>query len=627
MNQKVLHVDVEKGVFKSYPLPLDIRRDFLGGRGINGLILSGNLPEDPDPLIPEAPLIIGAGILTGTSSPSASRCSITARSPETGYLGDSNFGGHFGAHLRRTGFDHLIIRGRAEKPVCLLLTSEEHLLIDAVDLWGLDCIQTMQALQDRHGSGAQVLCIGPAGEQLVRFACVRHDLKSTAGRGGLGCLMGHKRLKAIVVMGDIRSEVFQREELKKLSRRLHKRLIASRTREVLHKYGTPCLFDLHNYAGVVRTRNGIDSHFSDGRSIRSKKFQPYYIKSRACFGCNIACRHEYSFISSAGKKIHGVGPEYGVVGAFGPICGISDPESILIINDRINRLGLDASSTGNIIAWAMELFEAGTVTHKDTKGLELTWGNSKVVLQLIEDMATRHGFGDILARGAFEASRLLGTKTRKSLMWSKNLLQSDSVDLRAYKGFALGVATSSRGADHLRGRPTLEALHLPPETLQNIYDGPVSPDPASYQGKALMVHRSEIEYALGDALGICRFAQRFNSLDHLGVSELAELVELATGLGLNESDLWKTGQRIITLERHILGRMGLSRAHDSLPERYFQPVNNGPRRGDCIDPDMFQQMLDEYYALHGWNNETGYPEPETLERLGITAAQNFLTLK
>lgn len=620
MNQNILAIDLTNGSHRWCAVPTLLRRLFLGGRGLNMYLLCRFLSQDSDPLSPQAPLIIGAGLLTGTVCPSASRGSVTARSPETGFLGDANFGGHFSAHLRRTGFDHLVVRGEAEAPRYLFLGPEGPVLLDAAPLWGMDTIETMRVLQKKHGSGAQVLCIGPAGENGVRFACVRHGLKSTAARGGLGCLMGRKKLKAIVVAGKQKLQIFRGEELKKLSRTLSDRLVASRTREALHKHGTLFLFDLHNHAGVVRTRNGLGSRFPQGGAIRSKKFQAYYTKSRACFGCRIACRHEHVFKDDSGKEIHGVGPEYGVLGAFGPICAIADPQIILAVNDRLNRLGLDAASTGNLIAWAMELYEQGHITAGDTGGIELTWGNGKAVLQCIEAISARKGFGDLLARGPVEASRILGSPSARQLVWSKNLLQSDSVDLRSYKGFALGVATASRGADHLRSRPTLEALNLPSQILEDVYGGTVSNDPSSYEGKARMVYRSELEYALGDALGICRFAQRFNSLDHLTVAELAQMTELAVGLELNERDLWEIGERIVTLERHLLAIMGLNRAHDTLPHRYFEPVRDGPRLGAHIDPEAFEKMLDEYYALHEWDISTGNPGLHVLQRLGITEA-------
>jgi aldehyde:ferredoxin oxidoreductase len=360
------------------------------------------------------------------------------------------------------------------------------------------------------------------------------------------------------------------------------------------------------------------NRFAAGKGIKSSRFFKYYTGHRACHGCRIACRHEYQVQDRAGNTVSGVGPEYGTVGAFGPVCGVGDPQAMLLVNDLCNRYGLDTSSTGNIIGWAMELWQRGIIGPEDTGGLALEWGDVDAVLELVEQIAHARGFGAVLALGPAEAARRIGKDAERYLIMVKGLLQSDSVDVRAYKGFALGVATSTRGADHLRSRPTMEALHLPAERLRELYGAEVDPDPTSITGKARMVWQCEREYALADALGVCRFAQRFNSPDHLDPSELRRLTELATGLEFSDEAFLRVGERITALDRCFLAREGVGREQDTLPARYMEePMPEGGYAGQRLTREELDAMLDDYYALHGWDAATGRPLPETLRALDL----------
>lgn len=615
MQQKIAYINLSTNKITTEIIPESIRRKFLGGRGINIYLLNQLVTPGLNPMSGDNPLIIGAGLLTGLNCPSPSRTSISGKSPETELLGDSNFGGHFGAGLRKTGFDHLVFLGKALSPVYVCISPTEIKIHQANDLWGMDTVQTQNCIKNEYGQGTQILCIGPSGENLVRFACVRHDLKSTAGRGGLGCLMGSKNLKAVVVIDVTKSREVYSKELSNYTKELNQRICATRTREVLHERGTLFLFDLHNFQGIVRVHNTKSNKFEFGKSIKSSVFRNFYHKKLACYNCKIACRHEY-ILKQDGQEHKAVGPEYGTLGAFGPICGIFNPDDILKINDYLNRLGLDSSSTGNIIAWTIQLFENEILKLDDT-GIVLKWGDANAIIKLIHQIAKRQNFGNLLAKGAKEASRIIGKDSSKYLVWTKFLLQSDSVDVRVHKGFALGVATSTRGADHLRSRPTMEALSLTPEELKDFYGTEVDPAPNSYDGKARMVWQSEIEYSLGDALGICRFAQRFNNPNHLNILELKKLTELATNMIFSEQEFFDIGERILTLERHFLQKEGLSRKDDDLPEVYFKPMKKGSYKNESIDEDKFKKMLDEYYNWHGWNIYTGMPDQDILVKLGI----------
>jgi len=617
MNQKIAIIDLNKKHVDSQPISTELRRLFLGGRGINASLLFRHTFEGMDSLAPEAPLIVGAGLLSGLPCPSASRCSITAKSPETGLLADSNIGGFFAAELRKTGFDHLVIQGASREPLYLLIKEGVISFESASHLWGKDSIETTELLKAKHGKTCQILCIGQAGENMVRFACVRHGLKSAAGRGGLGCLMGSKRLKAIVAKGQQKPFIAEEGELAAYTKTLNSRLRESKTSQVLHKYGTSFLFDLHNFKGIVRTFNGRLSQFKEGKSLRTSHLKKRYTSASACFGCVIACRHKYDIERRDGKTTRAEGPEYGTLAAFGPICGIKDEDALFKLNDLVNRFGLDSVTTGNIIAWAIELFQEGILTEKDAYGLSLQWGDVDIITKLVEQIVFREGLGNILADGPKQACKKFGPASENFLPWVKYLIQSDSVDVRAHKGFALAVATATRGADHLRSRPTLEALNLSEQDLKNVYGAEVSADATSYQGKARMVWWSECEFALADALGICRFVQRFNSPEHLSPDELRKLVLHATGMEFTAEEFFRIGERITTLERMFLTREGIGRRHDNLPARYFQPMPSGRYQGEVIDSAMFNRMLDEYYELHGWNLQTGIPEDGTVEKLEL----------
>lgn len=621
-NQRVAIIDLSRREVKLEEIPFKVRRQFLGGRGINMYLLYHHTPPLLDPFDLENPLIVGAGLLSGLPCPCSSRGSISGKSPETGLLGDSNIGGFFAPELRRTGYDHLVIIGKSKIPVYIWVEDGEIFIKDAAFLWGHDTLETMEILKNKHGDKSQSLCIGQAGENLVRFATVRHGKKSTAGRTGMGCLMGYKGLKAVVVKGNRAVPITYKREFLSYARELFKRIRSSRATGVLNQYGTPFLFDLHNIQGIVRTLNGKLSRFEEGRKLRSPNLKKYYTEARGCFSCPIRCEHPYVMQwKEKGEEVRGEGIEYGVLGAFGPLCGVKDLEAVLAINQLLNKYGLDASSTGNIIAWTMELFELGMITAKDTGGLSLRWGDQEVIITLINQIAKREGFGNVLADGAKVAATRLGEGSQNYLTWVKYLPQSDSVDVRVHKGFALGVATSTRGADHLRSRPTLEALNLTAEELLTIYGGEVSNDPTSYKGKARMVWWTESFYAVADALGLCRFVQKFNSTDHLGFEEFRTLIHYATGMELSPEELFIIGERITTLERMFLVREGIRREDDTLPSRYFEPISSGPYKGESIDRECFNRMLDQYYQLHGWDQESGIPQEETVKRLGLLPEQ------
>ncbi|HLB25481.1 MAG TPA: aldehyde ferredoxin oxidoreductase family protein, partial [Nitrospirota bacterium] len=600
-------------------LPEAMLRRYVGGRGINSFLLLENTEKGLDPMGPDNPLIFGAGMLTGMPGPSTARLTITGKSPETGLLGDANMGGDFGSALAGTGLRHIVITGRAERPVYLLVEKGDCgpavSVRDAAHLWGMDTQETQAILKAELGEDAQAACIGQAGENLVRFACVMHGKKNAAGRTGMGCLMGSKKLKAVVVKGKGTAAPHDPENFRDITRDINRKLRDEFLIQDLSRHGTAHLYNVINVnIQMGRAYNGLSTVMKDAGDISPETFEKkYYTGKNGCRSCPVACRHSYEVNEGANAGLRGEGPEYGIMGHMGPVLGINSAEAVLVLNDKLNRLGIDASSAGNIIAWAIELYQDGVIGDRETGGLRPGWNEPRMVEGMLEDIAHRRGFGAVLADGALMASGRFGEGSRDRLMWVKNLPQSDPVDLRFIKAFALGVSTATRGADHLRSRCPWEAFEYAPELLKDIYGGEVGPDPLGYKGKGRVVWWWESYLALFDALGLCKLLA-FHCLPEPGVFDFktfGELVRAGAGLEMTPDELFQAGQNIIDVERAFICREGVTRRDDYPPARYFEPLKwqdglDEDSKTMRLDRERYDTMLDEYYACHGWD-ENGVP--------------------
>ena len=589
-------VDLNSGAVQAEAIPERLTRAFLGGRGLNMLHLarrlgSGRRAAEVDPLGPENPLIFGAGLLTGTQAPNAARFNVSAKSPETLGLGDSNCGGFFAAAMRRAGFDRLILLGQAGSPSYLLLEEGQASLLPADGLWGLTTWDTQEQLKIRHGPGSIAAVIGPAGENRVRMAGVMTGKKNTAGRTGMGAVMGSKNLKAIVARGGRKLDVADPAGMRQARIEQTDYLQRSGVVKVLGKLGTPFLYDVSNRLGAIRTRNSQDNFFED--SLNAERIEEYSEKMLACTSCVVHCRHK--------NRLGGEGPEYSTVGLLGANLGIASAEHVVRLNNLVNELGMDASSTGTVIAWAMELYQRDLIDDRLTLG-PLVWGDFERVYDLILDMAHRHGFGDLLAEST-QARHQLPPEAADYLIAVKDLPQSDPHDVRYIKSFALGIAVASRGADHLRNRPTLDIMRLPDRVRQELFGFDTNPDPTAYEGKARMVAWHDDMYAVSDCLGICRFVTRgFNSPHLLGYQHFAELIQAATSMEIGADEIQQVGRRVIDLERWLNLKFGRRREDDTLPRRYFEdPMPARATKGHRIEREKFEGMLDEYYAARGWD--------------------------
>jgi aldehyde:ferredoxin oxidoreductase len=616
--QRVACVDLGSKNVEIKSIPEETSKRFLGGRGINIHLLYHSVKSETDPMSPQNPLIIGPGMVTGLKGIGASRCNISGKSPESGFLGDANIGGYFGAYMKRTGVDFLFITGAAAEPVYIYMDRENIAIRDASDLWGGSTVATNSILTERYGPGSQSISIGVAGEKTVRFACIVGRRKNTAGRTGMGCLMGAKRLKAVVVKGEGRVKPYDEAKFGKLTKNFQRGLGKEPLVKLLGDYGSSLLYILVNRRiGMGRSYNGLSTKFPDNIDVSPSILKDkYYTGKSGCYSCPVSCQHSYR-----SGEVENEGPEYSVLASFGPVVGIKRLETVLYINDLLNRLGLDASSTANLIAWTIELAKSDLIDSSLIGGLRLDWGNEDAIIELINQIAYRRGLGDILADGAKEAVKSFGSQSADCLIWSKNLPQSDPADLRYYPAYALGNATASRGLDHLRSRPTWETYRLSEECLRSIYGGDVSADPRSYRGKWRVVWWWETYLALFDALGLCKLIAFHCQPGLLDFEFFSRLVHYATGLELTSAEMFTVGERIVNLERMFLVREGITRQDDYPPRRYFEPLRwqkglKADEKDLKLDRQAFDDLLDRYYDLRGWDNQ-GRPLARTMERLGL----------
>ncbi len=610
---KTALIDLSRGRKDYFCSAKELSESFLGGRGLNAFYLYKLLEAGTDPLSPENPLIFGNGLLTGIFAPNAGRFNVTAKSPESGALGDSNCGGFFGPALRYGGFDRLILLGRAEKPSYLLIENGGVELRDARSLWGLSTRETQIALKESLGDGVEVAAIGPAGERMVRFASIMNGPKDTAGRCGLGAVMGSKNLKAIACRGEGAIPLSDPEGLLELSLDLKDYIRLSKVTEFLGSLGTPMLYGFSNRLGAIRTRNSQLNTFED--SLDGEEVKKRSLKMLACQGCLIHCRHR--------NDQGGEGPEYSTIGLLGANCAIDDLDQVIALGNLCNELGLDSCSAGSLLAWYFELYERGIIDEA-IAGRPLRFGDPDLVRELLLLTSRREGFGDLLA----ESTRALSSLPPEALDYLiavKGLPQSDPHDVRYIKSFALGIAVASRGADHLRNRPTLEVLRLPEELTREIYGGAVSQEPTSYETKEIPVKFSDDIFAAIDSLGLCKFVcHGFNSPHLLKYEHFAELIHKATGLELSAEEIRASAERIVDTERLINLREGFTRAHDTLPRRYFEePLPLRKASGHRIEREKFEALLSRYYCLRGWDEE-GVPPPSRREELEMLAELEVL---
>jgi len=605
---RLARIELNSGTVDYFTVDEALLRKFLEGPGLAVKLLTGELPVPDNPLDEISPLVITAGLLTGTRVPSACKAAFCGRSPLTGYWAESIVGGEWGAALRGSGLDGLVITGRAKEPVYLYLKDGQVQLRPAARYWGMDTYQATAAIKEETGKEAEIAAIGPAGEKLAPLAgvIIGGEDSRAAGRGGFGALLGSKNIKAIAAEGRLRPQVYDRQGLS-ASIREHIKIIQINT-AALRNYGTANSVSACNLTGDLAVQNWRGGRWDEGADLTNGKviFEQFGVGHYGCFGCSIRCgkvvRVEYG--PHAGSTGHG--PEYETADGFGALLLNKDPQVIIAANDLCNRLGLDTISTSGVIALAMECYEHGLLAENLVAGLDLSWGNGETILALIDLIARREGLGELLSLGSKNFAAQIGGLAREFAMTVKGMEPSYH-DPRAFTSMALEYATANRGPCHLDG------MTYYPEggSIDPALAGIAEPlDPHGDEHKALLTKNMQDLTQIYNSLGICKFVLRGG----VGFETLTEWVNLATGWEMSQEELMLAGERAFNLKRLYNVRLGISRKDDVLPPRFLTLAKKDTGAAGSLP--ALGRMLGEYYQLRGWN-EIGIPAAEKLIELGL----------
>jgi aldehyde:ferredoxin oxidoreductase len=603
---KIGWIDLGEGSVSVKELDREIAKKYLGGKALGAYLLLRHLRPGTDPYDPDNVLIFITGPLSGTTFPAASRSAVMTRSPMTGTILDSYCGGFFGPHLKRAGFDALIVVGKAKNPAYIMVDDGKITIKAADHLWGLSTSETADQLQGEYKEAREerisVAAIGPAGEKRVRFANIVND-RRCYGRGGAGAVMGSKNLKAVVLKGNQSPAPADEAGFKEVvSRSRHK--IAQHpltgTKGVFPKVGTMMTLDLTQETGTLPTRNWQENTSEHAAGINAQAFVDHIVRPQTCYACPIGCSRE-TRAKKSGVEYVSQGPEYETMYAFGSSCDIKEAEVIIAANQLCADYGLDTISCGVVIGFAMECFEKGLITHKDTGGKDLSFGNGDALIDLVHSIGRREGAGQILAEGVKRASEKIDGSAEFAVHVKG--LELPGYDPRGMKGQALTYAVSDRGGCHLRSN-TLRTELIGVPRLYDRY---------AYDEKAEMVRELQLNYATYNCVIACLFGTFA-----LSVEDYAEALSTILDWSITAKELRMIGERALNLTRLFNVREGFTRRDDTLPPRLFSlAATRGPSKGQVVDKDAFEKMLEEYYQCMGWDQLTGIPTDSKLKELGI----------
>jgi aldehyde:ferredoxin oxidoreductase len=617
---KCLYVDLTSGKIETREYDKALAENYLGGNGFGTRLLWENVGPEVDALAPENLLIFSTGPLCGTIVPNPGRMEVIGKSPLTGIYGDANTGGFLGPEFKFAGWDAVVITGQSPRPVYLAIADNQVELRDASHLWGLTTSQTENAIRQAWGDPrVKTATIGPAGENLVRFAGIQITPQRSAARCGLGAVMGSKRLKAIAVRGHGPIRVADPHRLHKVAIALHKRLRANPIFPAVHAHGTPGIVSLMDALGRFPTQNFRMGSFSyvdriNADTLRARAF----VRDLACFGCPVACDKLYCVPDGPYAETALRSVEYETVNALGACIWNANLDALLAANRLCDELGLDTISAGRVISFAMELWDEEILNLDDTGGLALYWGDMDTVLPLLRMIAYREGFGNLLAEGVRRAAQTIGRGAERYAMHVKGM-EIAAQDGRAQKSMGLAHVTSTRGADHLKAFPVIDETGYPDEGRRR-YGEQYLPDivqPLATKHKAFLVKDGEDFGAVVDSVGMCKSGGTF-VLAEIYWPDIAAALEAATGMEMPVEQLQRIGERIYNLQRCYNALHGITRADDKLPRRFSEEASpSGNAKGQTID---IEPMLEEYYQLRGWDAETGWPTAKKLRELGLEDA-------
>jgi len=598
----MLEVNLTTGKTREVPVNEKYLKDFIGGAGLSARLIYENVSTGMDPLGADNPLVFAVGPFVGTTIPMVSRSSVCGISPQTGFWGEATTGGVFPFRLKASGYDVIYITGKSTKPVYLYINDGSVELMDASHLWGKDSYQTQDMIKEEiKEKGLSISCIAAGGENLVKYAGIMNDAARTAGRCGMGTLMGSKKLKAVAVTGNRRVELADESRVRELAQQARKAIIARRS--VMMEYGTLNYMETGFVLGDTPANYFTESVFPVGR-VSAKAFrQAYSIESVACHGCPMACGRLLRDYKDIGVVD---GPEYETAAAFGPLCKNYDLDSIVYANHLCNIHGIDTISAGVTIAFAMYLYEKGMLT-RDQAGMAVEWGNSDTIIKLLEMIVKREGIGDLLAEGSLKVARELGVDPDE--VAAVKGLEIPMHDPRAATGMALSYATGSRGACHLRGDYYgVDVRGGVPEF------GVESGDRFKSEGKAPMAAKYQNFKDLFDSVLMCKFSG-------ITATQLAEFINGITGWNYSTDDLCTIGERSIDIKRAISNKLGVTRQHDKMPKISIAPMPQGSTAGKSPDMDV---LLREYYEYRQWDWDSGKPKRDKLIELGLNDVANDL---
>ncbi|HBK59493.1 MAG TPA: hypothetical protein DDZ84_01695 [Firmicutes bacterium] len=617
---RVLWVDLTTERTWAESVRADWKDGFIGGRGIAARYLWDLVPPGTDPLGADNVIMFSAGAVSGTSVPSSGRTTVTCLSPATGLYLKTSAGGSFAPAMRYAGYDHIVVKGTAERPVWIHIADQDVSIRDASELWGLGVRDTSRAIKRiLRDDDAETASIGPAGENMVNFASVMCSVYNAAGRGGAGAVMGSKKLKTIAIQGSGGIEVAVPDEFYRRATALREAIRNDEGAQGISMYGTAVSVEAINEMGSFPTRNFQRGQVDDAYPLSGQALvERGFLRHRpACFACPIAC-HRFSRTEFGPFKSYSAGPEYETFSSLGAGCGVTDTAQVMKANEACNDYGMDTISSGVVVQWLFECAQRGLSLPESIRDLDLTWGNIHTLLELLRRIACREGAGDILARGVRGASEEIGQGSDAWAMQDRGLEQS-SVDTRLCNAYALAFAVNPRGPDHLFAQPLAEfgGSDKARQVIERITGDSDLADPRRQEKRAEIVRWHEDVYAATEALGMCIFLST-GACWEASPEAMAGLISAAFGEDVSAERLMLVGRRTITLERCFNVRLGAGRHTDRAPKRMMnEPSVGKDGKARVISRELLDRMLDDYYALHQWDSETGWPTVQTLRMLQL----------
>ncbi|MCB2202818.1 aldehyde ferredoxin oxidoreductase family protein [bacterium] len=597
-------------------------RDFLTSSGYAAKILYDELKEWVTPFDPANKVIFSAGALIGTLAPGACKANISTIGPMTGGWATSSSDSYVGMELKHAGYDAVIIEGRSHLPCYLYITDEKVEIRDALSLWGKTTWETLDAIREEHQDPKlHIISIGPAGENLVRGASTIQDRGRGFGRCGTGAVLGSKNLKAIVCKGKKPIKIADPDRFYKIVKDCRQRIVGHPQYKKFRKYATLGIFEHKQEMGAIPYKNSQESIFPEDAEVSMDPvnvIDKYTVSKQNFPGCPIGCGRHVTLTDGPYK---GLTAEFNHWEAFGTIvgrCAVSEPTFMVKVTAVCNQLGVDFNLAGNSIAWAMECYQRGILTEEDTDGMALEWGDEDVILELIRKITYREGFGNILAEGNKRAADIVGRDSHYYAMHIKG--QDVYESLRGSNAWALGATVSTRGGGHTTGTCGYEqAINVDNDKAYEVLGVKNVADPLSYEGKAEVTYYFEILHRMNNSTGICHQNTVYNKLEYINIEDIAEMLSAATGIETSKEDLEDIAMRQLNLEKAINARFTNFTRKDDLPTERDQkePLHKGKMDGWKLDMDKWNQMLDRYYELHGWDIETGYPTRKTLTDYGL----------